>query len=59
MDRYLLFQQLLTLIADKYTVTDAKMKSYSDRIEIAAKCASGDIKIEVTINENEAEDDAT
>lgn len=59
MDRYLLFQQLLTLVADEFTVTDAKMKNYSDRIEIAAKCDSGDIKIEVTIHENEDNDDAT
>lgn len=56
MDRYLLFQQLLTLIADDYNIANAKMRDYSDRILIEATCDSGDIKVEVTIHEKEEAD---
>lgn len=58
MDRYTLFQQLLTLVADDYNITNAKMKDYSDRIVIEATCADGDIKIEVTISERETDNAA-
>lgn len=56
MNRYQLFQQLLNLVADDYEVTNAKMKDYSERIAIEAKCPDGEIKIEVTLTENEDED---
>ena len=56
MDRYILFQQLLTLIADDYNITNAKMRDYSDRISIEATCDGGDIKVEVMINEKEKTD---
>lgn len=56
MDRYQLFQQLLTLVADDYDITNAKMKDYSDRISIEATCPDGDIKIEVTVTEKEVSD---
>ena len=52
MDRYLLFQQLLALVADDFDVTDAKMKDYCGRIVITGKCDDGEIEIGVTINEN-------
>lgn len=56
MDRYFLFQQLLNLLAEDYKITNAKMKDYSDRISIEATCPEGDIKVEVSITENEGED---
>lgn len=56
MDRYFLFQQLLNLLAEDYKITNAKMKDYSDRITIEATCPEGDIKVEVSITENEDED---
>lgn len=56
MDRYVLFQQLLSLLANDYDIKNAKMKDYSDRISIEATCPDGDIKIEVTLNEKEVDD---
>ena len=56
MDRFLLFQRLLSLANDDFDITDAKMKNWSDKIEIVAKNDSCDIKIEVAINEKEDED---
>lgn len=56
MDRYFLFQQLLNLLAEDYKITNAKMKDFSDRISIEATCPEGDIKVEVSITENEGED---
>lgn len=56
MNRYFLFQQLLNLLADDYEITNAQMKNYSDRISIEATCPEGDIKVEVTITENEGAD---
>ena len=55
MDRYFLFQQLLNLLAEDYKITNAQMKNYSDRIAIEATCAEGEIKVEVTVIENEEE----
>jgi len=45
MDRYELFQRLLTLIADYFEITNAKMKDYADRIVIDANSPDGEIKI--------------
>jgi len=56
MDRYELFQRLLTLIADDFEITNAKMKDYADRIVIDANSPDGEICVEVTMKEKEAED---
>lgn len=57
MDRYFLFQQLLTLLAEDYSITNAQMKNYSDRITIEAMCPGGEIKLEVAITEGEDKND--
>lgn len=53
MDRYDLFQKLLALLADEAEITDAKMKNYSDDIEITAVCGDQKIKIKASILEAE------
>lgn len=56
MDRYYLFQKLLALLADDAEITNAKMKDYSNDIEITAVCGEQEIKVRVSLSKEDAED---
>lgn len=54
MDRYFIFKSLLEFVADNYDVTNAKMKNYSDNIEITGVDGNGNtVTISARIEEGE------
>lgn len=54
MDRYFIFKSLLEFVADNYEVTNAKMKNYSDDIEITGVDGDGNtVTISAKIKEEE------
>ena len=58
MDRYKLFQKLLTILADDAEIINAKMKNYSDNIEIVCKADGQEIEVNVKFKNTEEKADA-
>ncbi len=53
MDRYFIFKRLLEFMADNSEVTNAKMKNYSDDIEITGEDEGQEVTIKVSFRDKE------
>lgn len=58
MDRYFVFKRLLEFMADHSEVTNAKMKNYSDDIDITGEVDGQEITILVRFKDKEASENA-
>ena len=57
MDRYAFFKYLLSAMADKTTITDAKMKDYYGSIQIVGETIDQVITLTVSFKDKEADQD--
>lgn len=58
MDKYEIFKEMLALVADNATVTDADMSNWRGSMEVVGEDEGHTITIEVTIEKKEENEDA-